>query len=324
MTNKINSVSLDGTVLLLLETSCWGISKKVPQNKVLEQMPIAKYDVGDNGKSEDLNVNWLRNNKYLINPSYLSPIQAEISAARTKLKRFGLPFPVKGLNLVPQDLVVTIDAHLKEHKENFEKLVAEFIDKLDEAKQEAQRNLGPWFDASQYNIRFDKEFAFDWSMLSIQTPGELSKLSPELYEREVKKFEDLMEETREQCVLALRMEMSELVNHITERLEYNADGTPKIFRDSLLTNIQYWIELFKSRNVFYDAELQELVDKAKTILGGISPDDLRSYENMRKDIQQKFKDVKADIDLMVKRPVRKVTLATNPVMATNEEESEAA
>ena len=74
---------------------------------------------------------------------------------------------------------------------------------------------------------------------------------------------------------------------------------PKVFRDSLIGNIQDFIGTFNSRNLMNDAELAALVEKAKGVLVGAEPEKLRKNQDTRAAIAAKFAEIKANLDGMI-------------------------
>ena len=89
-----------------------------------------------------------------------------------------------------------IDERLQEYKERFWVKVAEFEQMYDAARQEAKTILKDLFNESDYPADISSKFRFEWRFLVLDVPGKSKLLSPEIYEREKKKFEDLMTETR--------------------------------------------------------------------------------------------------------------------------------
>ena len=118
-----------------------------------------------------------------------------------------------------------------------------------------------------------------------------------------------MSEARETAMAALRQEFAEIVSAMCERLTPSADGKQKVFRNSLVGNFQEFFEGFLNRNVFEDAELTELVNRAKSVLNGTDPETLRSSPLHAESIRTSMSEVKESILKAIQdRPGRKISI----------------
>ena len=109
--------------------------------------------------------------------------------------------------------------------------------------------------------------------MSFDVPATLKAVSGEIFVREREKAAKAWKETLEQWKALLRTGMADLVNHMVDRLSMNADGKPRVFRDSLVTDLREFLGTFDARNVANDGELAALAEKARAILalaGGLS------------------------------------------------------
>jgi len=122
--------------LIQLSTSCWqGVTTL--QSNIMERI----------GNSE-----WLKGAKILVNPESLSPVRSQATRARTMLQKSALPFPVKGLTLVPKEALRKIDQTLEEIRQEFDAEVEIFISKYEDERLEARGILGDLFNDSDYPV----------------------------------------------------------------------------------------------------------------------------------------------------------------------------
>jgi len=293
--------------LVQLSTSCWQGSRMLDAS-VMEQI----------GNSE-----WLRGRKHLISPETLNPIRAVISRARKEMERQSLPFPVIGLTLVPKEQLSVIEECLTTHCNDYWHEVAKFEDQYEDARETARRNLGDLFSDADYPINIRSRFGFEWRYFVMDVPGKAGILTPELYEREKEKFMAMMEKTRDLAMAALRQEFSDHVNHIVERLTKSEDGSPKVFKNCMIQKIQDYLSIFDARNLFGDEHLAELVEKAKSVIGGVSPESIRENVWLKNSIAEGMGKIKQAIDqAIIDLPRRKVRLAdTSPKHSANSTES---
>lgn len=287
--------------LLQLKTSCWQGSR------MLEPAVMEKI-----GNSE-----WLRGRKHLISPETLNPIRAVISRARKDMERQSLPFPVVGLTLVPKEQLSRIEECLSKHRSDYWEEVEKFEDQYEEAREAARENLGDLFCEADYPVSIRRRFGFEWQYFVMDVPGKAGILTPEIYEREKEKFHAMMEETRELAMAALRQEFADHVSHIVERLTKSPDGKPKVFKNCMVEKIQEYLSVFDARNLFGDEQLAELVNKAKTIIGGVSPESIRENIWLKNGIAEGMGKIKQAIDqAIVDLPRRKLRLPDNPPTQT--------
>ena len=239
--------------LIQLATSCWTGSRSLSP-EVLESI----------GNSE-----WIKGKKFLINPELLSPIKTTIQKARQLLSKTALPFPLSGLYLVPKDTILDIDGHLELIKYEFWNKVDSFIEFYHESRDEARQALGELFNDTDYPLNIREKFSFEWRFVTLATPTNSGILTPDIYEREKEKFQNLMEEARELSMSALREEFGQIVTHLVDRLNGDNDGKPKNFKSNMLNKIREFLDTFGDRNVFEDEKLTALADQAKEIVSGV-------------------------------------------------------
>jgi hypothetical protein len=253
---------------------------------------------------------WLSGTKHLVNPESLGPTKAVVARARTFLEKLALPFPVKGLTLVPKEMLTRIDEGLAQIKDEFFAEVSEFVAGFDDERMVAETSLGNLFCETDYPIDIRSKFKFEWRFLTLDVPGKSKILPAEVYEREKKKFQDMMEETRELAMTALREEFAGIVSHMTERLSGEEDGKPKRFRSSMLEKMNEFLDSFDDRNLFNDERLAELVGRARTIVSDLSAETLRENQKLRNRISSKMGKLVQAIDkTMEDLPRRKIRLA---------------
>lgn len=252
---------------------------------------------------------WLKGRKYLINPDLLGPIHTSQHQARNNIAKHALPFPIQTLSLVPKERIQILEERLVIYKKRFWECVDQFIALYNPAMDEARKVLGDLFDETDYPVDITSKFKFEWRYLSLGVPGKASILTPEMYAREKEKFQELMEETRELAVSALKAELSEIVEHLNKRLK-NEDGKLRSYKGSMFNNLRDFLDDMSGKNLFDDDGLKRLAEQAKTVIAGINPY-LLTYDNaIREKIHQDMQTLKTAIDeSIVDIPRRKLRLA---------------
>lgn len=170
--------------------------------------------------------------------------------------------------------------------------------------------LGPLFVASDYG---DPEKAADcfglkWFPVSLKVPDNIPQ---ELRAEAAAKMDKQMTDAAEAVQQALREGMAELVKHASDCLQPTEDGKKRIFRDSLLGNIQDFCDCFSARNIMNDEALAALVDKARAVITGIqgkpgqkAADALRTNDELRAKTREQFAAIAAQLDTMIQTEER--------------------
>jgi hypothetical protein len=105
-------------------------------------------------------------------------------------------------------------------------------------------------------------------------------------------------------------EFARLVAHLCERIG-GADGTPQVFRDSAVGNLDEFFERFRTLNVHSSAQLDDLVAQAQRAVRGVAAQDLRDRPALRVRVAAALSRVQASLDgMLVDRPRRRILRPT--------------
>jgi hypothetical protein len=273
--------------LIQLSTSCW-TGTRMLQAGVMESI----------GNSD-----WLKGKKLLINPELLGPIKTTIHKARQVVAKTALPFPLTGLYLVPKESIENVDVQLESIKAEFWDKVDNFLTFYTEAREEARQVIGELFNETDYPENIQDKFRFDWRFVTLATPNQANILTPELYTREVEKFQSLMSEARDMSILALREEFAGLVGHLVERM---TTGKPKSFKSTMLNGTKEFFESFNDRNIFDDAKLSELVEEAKLIVSQASVGSFGNSLSYNEVVRKRFSDDMAVLKMAIDEAIEEL------------------
>jgi hypothetical protein len=282
--------------LVQLSVSKWGGVKKIDKSKLSNMVDQAESD-------------WVTATKKLVDPESLKPICKINNAARNWLATISLPFPITGMVFVPKELINTVDEKLDEFKDQFNETVQDFIQDYKSLRETARTYLGELFNEVDYPVDISKKFNFNWRFIILDVPnGDTQILAPEVYAREKEKFIQTMEEARGMAIEALREEFSQMVERITDRFTQNADGPPRIFKNTTVESFYEYFQTFKDRNIFQDHELSSLVNKAQAVLDGFSADQIRSSAHLKENIRSGMADIESALSQVFNRPRRKIIM----------------
>ena len=218
-----------------------------------------------------------------------------------------MPFPgfKKGIYLAKLETVTEVEKELPNRLAELARKVARFQEAYPAQVEDSRIKLNGQFRQSDYPDvdKLAERFGVEWNWLAFTVP---ENLPAEIREAEAKKLEAKFADAGEEILIALREGFQKLVSHAVERLTVAPGEKEKIFRDTLIGNIQEFIETFSARNLMNDADLEALVSKAKGVLVGVTPDKLRDSATIRENTRTAFETVKSELDKMiVDRPSRK-------------------
>lgn len=282
-TTTVNLERFKNACGFTLTLACWGNRRKAD---------IAKIET-DAQKSR------LRLSKELIVAEEYEAIKTYFGALRQWVYGRTVPsFFKEGFQLASLGAVSEIEDKMRVAQGELAALVEKLIGVYPGKVEEARAALNDQFSARDYPQAEDLRgmFAIGWNWLAFSVP---ENLPAELRAKETEKLEKQFEDASQQITEALRVSFQELIAHATEKLTSEPGEKKKVFRDSLIGNIQEFIDTFNSRNLMNDVELADLVGKAKGILVGANPENLRKFESVRATTAAAFGEIKAKLDTMI-------------------------
>jgi hypothetical protein len=222
-------------------------------------------------------------------------------------KGLSLPYPETGIRLIKQNALDEFARHMSGLRQELEEAVVQLDEHYDELTRAARRRLGSLYSAADYPVSLQGLFSVDWDFPSVEPPEYLQRLNPELYEQECERVRSRFDEAVRLAEAAFTDEFAQLVSHLCERLNGEADGRQKVFRNSAVDNLREFFERFRSLNVGTNAELDRLVDQAQQVVSGVRPQRLRDNSELRQNVATKLSGVQSVLDgLLVDRPRRNI------------------
>tara|TARA_R110002111_G_scaffold262878_1_gene342612 strand:+ start:3055 stop:4005 length:951 start_codon:yes stop_codon:yes gene_type:complete len=252
---------------------------------------------------------YLSAGKKLLDTSH--PAFKAVTAVRGRAvaywKGISLPYPEPGIRLIRQSDIQDFDQRMADFRDELDTAVTDLNRHFDELRSAARNRLGDLFNPADYPHSLIGLFAIEHDFPSIEPPNYLRQLSPELYEQECQRMQLRFDEAVQLAEQAFLEELTKLVEHVTERLNGQTDGRPKVFRDTAITNLNEFFERFRKLNVRSNAQLDELVDRAQQIVGGVEPQRLRDNGALRQQVVTQLAGVQSSLDgLLMDRPRRNI------------------
>jgi len=239
------------------------------------------------------------------------PAFRAVTAVRNRIvglwKGMSLPYPEPGMRLIRRDQIELFNDQMIGLREE----LAETVNRLDEhyaeLKSAAQDRLGRLFNPQDYPNSLVGLFQVQWDFPSIEPPAYLEEVNPALFEQESRRIASRFDEALKLAEQAFAEELAQLIAHLTERLTGTADGKPKVFRDTAVTNLVEFFERFRQLNVRSNDELDALVSQAQQTVQGIEPQALRDNRTLRQTVAGELIHLESTLEeLLVDRPRRNI------------------
>jgi hypothetical protein len=287
---------LERSVAYVVNVSIFGVKRKVRKEKV---------ELTDNyGAHPDDNVVGVT--KKILESKELDAIRSLDRAMRDALDRIALPSPLhNGIYLIPTELIERVDKLIEKYKVDREILIDRFIEAYQARIDEAQSKLNGLFEWGDYPSAEDarSRFKVESSFIEFGVPSR--GLSADIYTREQENFQKRMQESADEIQLMLRETMKEMVDHMVAILTPSADGKYKKFYETSVTKLMDFLKDFSARNITDDADLEALVNQAKSILSGVDIESLRNSSSFKENLQASMSTVKESLNTLVVAKGRK-------------------
>ena len=229
------------------------------------------------------------------------------SQARTYWTEGSLPYPEDGLRLIRRADV----AMMRQRLDGFAAAIPEAIDDLNTARWELMEwgrlNNGDLYNSADYPSDWDGLFKMEVGFPTVTPPDYLRELDPEAYERERIRAMARFEEAVVLAEQAFTDELAKMVSHLAEVLTGTRDGKPVQFKESSVQNLKDFFQRFGTLSVRSNDQLDELVERARSLVQGVSANDLQSYDVLRQHVGQRMGEIQGHLETLLEaRPRRKV------------------
>lgn len=279
--------------LVNFQTHAWRASVRLPKEVA------AKIS---NKKQED----WYRATKNLIDRSHLSDIYSHITSARQLVYSLSTPFPIEGIHFIATENTEKLNEGLLEINAKLLQSVDEFTKDYPKYIKEAKAILEPdgLFNKADYPEDVKKLFSIHWRFFDLAIPAQLSE---ELQEQEREQFNNIMEQTKNLGIHALRKAFMDIVSDLHDTLSGKLDGEKKRMNQGKLDKIAEFLESFKIKNVFNDKELEKIIEEAQEMTIGLDHKSLNKDAELAEALSEEMGKIKETLDGMVETYERKIS-----------------
>jgi hypothetical protein len=308
---------LTRSVAVNISRSLFGVTRKVRGTDVdIVPTTVAPQDDDGDGTAEAKpNQRLLSVHKRLLNCAELRAVAALDRDLQEWMQAKCLPsFFRPGIYLVPHALVATVEAALEAHVAKRAALVDAFVRHYPARVAEMRASLGALFNGADYP---DAEgaraaFAFRWEWLDLAAPARLRRLDARIFAAAQARAAAQQQEVAQQIRDVLRASMLELVDHMRDRLTgTTTTGKPKVFRDTMVARLRAFLDDFPSRDLTDDDDLRALVGRARGMLAGVAPDDLRADGAVRDRVAADMEAIGAELAAMTTGRARAITFTND-------------
>jgi hypothetical protein len=244
-----NSISIASSAMLVeLSISTWTARK-------LDKRVSTKVDLDNGAKTKVVNAN----KNLMAGTGVLDTLVKYAANARAWHLSQTLPWSDNGSRLLPVSNFVNYKKQLGELETNYEALVDKFIVAYPSLVSAAAFQLGNLFDRNEYpnEDSLKKKFKFTYSFFPVPTSG---SFLPDLMDEAKREVQESCDRAHEERLNNAMREawgrLHECLTRMSERLTDNADGSRKIFRDSLVENGVELVDMLKHLNITKDPSLE--------------------------------------------------------------------
>jgi hypothetical protein len=237
------------------------------------------------------------------------PAWRKLVAVRGKIltiwRNSTLPYPEQGIRLIRRQMLDSFTESMQELRDELIDAEQELHRHYADMREAARGRLGRLYNHEDYPSSIIGQFDIFIDHPNVEPPAFLRMLSPSLYNQEADRIRNRFDEAVKIAENTFFDELAKLVEHLTDRLSGTDDGKPKMFRDSVVTNLVEFFERFRRLNIGSSEDLDRMVADVRRIVGGTTADDLRNSAALRQHVSTELSRVQASLDgLMVDRPRR--------------------
>lgn len=226
--------------------------------------------------------------KALINAESLEDVNSAASDARAALNSLTLPWASEGVRILPAAAFDRFESNMDRCAARFDSAVAAFLADYPERVEQARRNLGELFDATDYPSPKDLANAFKMERRIFPFPESSDfrvEISDSQRDRIRAEIADEQRHTLQNAARDLWDRVYKPVAHMAEKLaayEKTDDGKTKgVFRDTLVSNVADIAELLPALNLTADPRLDEMASRIKSRLANATAQQLRENDGLR-------------------------------------------
>jgi hypothetical protein len=224
-----------------------------------------------------------------------------------------LPYVEPGVRLIKQGDIESFVHTMQGFREELTQAEGDLNAVYDQVKADARQRLGRLYNPGDYPAEIVHLFGVEWDFPSVEPPSYLMRVAPEVYAEERQRVAARFDEAVRLAEQAFAGEFARLLSHLTQRLANGEDGQRQVFRNSAVNNLTDFFSRFSELNVRSNPELDALVEQARQMVQGVTPQRLRDSDSLRQQIAGEMAQVRQQVErLIVDVPRRRLVRARPP------------
>jgi Protein of unknown function (DUF3150) len=244
----------------------------------------ASREVADNHSATDAG----RFNKLLIADEALKAINKVSNSARNFHYANTLPWNDSGARILPSENFFNYTSEMLKFKSEFDELVREFVANYPSLVEDARTRLNTLFSEADYPPQslIQKKFKLDYNYMPM---ADVDDFRVSLSEEEVSRIKLQIQAQIDSRVNKTQEEMFKRMQTAVLNMAEALEVPDKVFRDSLIGNIEELIELIPLLNFNKNKKIDEAVKMMKPLC--VDPNQLRKDAEFRKEMAEKARKV---------------------------------
>jgi hypothetical protein len=241
----------------------------------------------------------LRLTKTLLDSPELVAIGKHDSKVANAIEKVSFPSNFKaGVYLVSVTRVTETNENLKTWQAEREVLVNRACEMYAQRCEETAARLNVVAASGDYpSVEvFRSKFGFEWNWVAFETPTKLKAINADIFEQEKQKAVIQLTMVADNVQQAIRKQLSDMFDHLADRLTPGADGKPKRLMKSATGNIQEWLKSFE--DITGDADFAPIIAKARSVMEGVDPQTLKD-DLVRTKVLNEISELAAALDPLV-------------------------
>ena len=236
------------------------------------------------------------NKKLLANSDTLKAIQTHVTAVRAMHANMTMPWSNSGLRLLPTAQYFKYSQAMSEMQNEFDRLVSNFLDSYNDEVVDVQLKLGDLFSRDDYPTveTLQRKFGFSMNYMPLPDAGDFRvDIGNDALAEVQEKYSEFYAKQYNTAMNDVWTRLHKALTSMSERLDYGSKEDKKVFRDSLVGNVNDMIELLRVCNVTNSSQMSAMANSLEEAMSGVTPDALREDDTFRAE-------TKAAVDAAIK------------------------
>jgi hypothetical protein len=258
-------------ILIAIHTGQWSGRKKLDKED-LHELPTeivrGVHDLFDKDFKEILNNIWSFDGE-----------------TRGTIKNMCVPFIIDGFYFLPSEKIGQAIEYLEDAKVKHHEMAMEATEQYEEAINAFAQKYPTFYAKAKGKYPSKSEFAasfrLEYQMLKVAPPSEDIIINPEVYQREMTKFKESIQDMKNDVLGTI----AQILLEMTERLKSQCtDGKPN---QRTFNNLnKFLLQIDEVYSDFIDREdIRNVVEKVKSAISGVGASNLRNSEDFKKEFR---------------------------------------